>query len=174
VIFVGLGCFGLVMGVVAGLSQASGISTSLMTGLFAFAGGALVTYTGLAKPSARDAPPTAAQTNDVPDPKLPLRQIGACLTGLSAGVMAGLLVGLWLRYGDPLGFNHPSGPTATGSTTGVISLNAGPLTGDPTFERVVSRLKANWYNTAKDPLTASLQDLGELSTTCVQKCGASQ
>ena len=165
--FLGLLLFGVLVGLTTGLSVTSGASTSLMTGLFSFVGGVVISYTGFAK--------TQGDPNAPAKPDL--KQVGGALSALSFGVIVGIFGGMWFRYKNPLAWqtspsNISHSSTSTPSIESIVGLNDGSIGGDLTTQRVVKRLVMHWYDNAPNGLVQATEDLGDLAKVCVQKCPA--
>jgi len=82
--------FGVSVGAVAGVSVASGISQALLTSLFTFVGGVLLTYGGFKVRS-------RVSSADQPGPELDARRVGAGLAAFSIGLLSGLAGGIAIR-----------------------------------------------------------------------------
>src|SRR5450432_2838255 len=96
-ICVGLGLFGVVIGMVSGLSLSSGTATSLLSGLFSFVGGVVLAYSGFRRKVVKVEGQPAVE--DAPD----LQRVGLGLSFVSLGVIVGIVAGMWVRYDDPFG-----------------------------------------------------------------------
>src|SRR5688500_13369261 len=98
---VGLLIFGFALGFLTGLSTFSGISHSLLSAVFAFVGGVLLSYAGLSRARRARAvaevattpktDPKAAETE--PPARPDLRAVGISLASLSLGLLVGLISG---------------------------------------------------------------------------------
>jgi hypothetical protein len=78
-------CFGFALGELAGFSVAQGISQLLLTSVFTFVGGALLSYAGFRK--------LAADGRAHPEPL----RVAAAVAGLSLGLCLGLPAGVFAR-----------------------------------------------------------------------------
>lgn len=84
---VGLFFFGMALGGTTGLSALAGISQTLLSALFTFVGGALLSYTGFRRHT--HAPE--------PNPVLDTRKVGIGLGCFSIGIMLGVGLGILVR-----------------------------------------------------------------------------
>jgi hypothetical protein len=89
---VGLFWFGLAVGVSTGLSTSEGVSQVLLSSLFSFVGGALLTYSGFRK----------KRSDGGPGEEIDTRRLGVGLTAFSVGLLLGLYAGIWARLDPPL------------------------------------------------------------------------
>lgn len=88
---VGLAAFGLVVGVIAGLSAASGTAAALISALFSFVGGVVLAFGGFVVRGQGGLPTISG------------RRLGSALAGFSLGVLVGANSGILLReVGSPL------------------------------------------------------------------------
>ena len=104
---VGMVLFGFALGLTTGLSSASGISTTLVTSLFTFVGGALLTYSGFRK---KTKAPGKKEEEEKEVPRVDLPVVGKALTCVVAGLLVGLLLGIsgrvsWEIYRDKILMN---------------------------------------------------------------------
>lgn len=88
----GLAAFGLATGTTTGLSTQEGISQTLLTSLFSFASGALLSYAGFSR-LARQTTGTVVSN----------RKVGAGLLAFSLGVLVGVVGGAYVRSGSEKG-----------------------------------------------------------------------
>jgi hypothetical protein len=84
----GLLLFGVVIGLVTGLSSKDGTAQSLLTSIFGFVGGSLLTFAGFRRYRG------GAESVEM-DP----RKVGLGLSCFSVGILLGLFVGMLLRLG---------------------------------------------------------------------------
>jgi len=183
-ISLGLGLFGSAVGMICGLSAASGISTLLITTLFSFVGGVVLTYASFQRTRGRGTPSQASSEATVIEAKAAapaagspdVIRTGAALSLLSMGIIAGTLFGMYVSYGDPFGFRDKgivrkvvkpvdSGTHVEGSGSGaepkrLVALNVGIETVD-LVDRVQRRLNIKFYEDPKSS-KAAFDDIHEL------------
>jgi hypothetical protein len=93
-LFLGFASFGVLIGLVAGLSPVSGISEKLMASLFSFVGGVLLTYTGF-------------QFSDRAGKQMiSTVRVGGSLCAFSLALCVGIGLGATERIRDPLGIRR--------------------------------------------------------------------
>lgn len=161
-IALGLASFGLATGSLTGLSLANGASIQLLTSVFTFAGGALLTYSAIQRVSRKA---DGAETVTVTTSAI---RIGTGLAAMSLLLVVGLLFGMWIRYRDPLGFARsvPCASTNRGSGDGdsavqIVGVNHGSGSHQAVLERIEQGLRADYY--AKAPAADVLKDLRDLA-----------
>ena len=88
-LYLGFFLFGITLGITTGLSQVSGISQALLSALFTFVGGVLLTYAGFKKKVADDS-------------VLDVARVGHGLSALMTGILLGLYGGIYARLDPPL------------------------------------------------------------------------
>lgn len=86
VLAVGLALLGGFFGLLAGMSENTGISSALLTGMISFVGGALVSFLGL-----------RSQREMAEKPRLEPVHAGLGIGGFASGLIVSLLLGSWLR-----------------------------------------------------------------------------
>ena len=84
----GLLLFGVVIGLITGLSNKEGTGQTALTSVLGFVGGSLLTWTGFRRLR------RGVETQEV-DP----RKVGIGLSCISTGLMVGLFAGMFLRFG---------------------------------------------------------------------------
>lgn len=89
---VGLLFFGFVLGITVGLSEMKGISQTLLSAMFTFVGGVLLSYAGFRRKQSHSAKPAAKSA-----PELSTRKVGIGLTCFSIGILLGLSSGIYVR-----------------------------------------------------------------------------
>jgi hypothetical protein len=111
----GLLCFGFATGGIAGLSLYSGISQTLLTSVFTFAGGALLTFGGFVR----------AQRKASGVMFLRVSRVGAGLCCFSLGLVGGVLGGISLRVrmAEATAQASPHFPPTPGATAFALQTN---------------------------------------------------
>jgi hypothetical protein len=115
---IGLGLFGLAAGVVCGLSVADGASTSLLTTMFTFVSGAILSYSAFKVPAvirakAKDKDKAKGEKGEDADENTNVARVGVGVGTFSIGLLIGVLLGMWIRYDNPFHFaQHPTGKQA--------------------------------------------------------------
>ena len=174
VISIGLGLFGLTAGMVCALTLTEGASTSLMTSMFTFVSGAVLSYSAFKLPIPKRREAAGAE------PRISTLRIGLGLSTFSIGVITGVIAGMWIRYKDPLHFGMPRSAMidsaiadgdngkhkdhATLSMPDQIGLHAGSGA-QAARELVQGRLDSKFYD-GPDGLTEAKLDLSELLKSC--------
>jgi hypothetical protein len=180
----GLGLLGIAAGAICGMTITSGAAQTLLTGLFTFVGGTILSFSAFAVRRSRsektDPPATTAPPNVV--------RIGAGLGALSIGLIIGAVMGLWFRYRDPLSLtptvsgalsqaNSPVAPVAPApvapalvAPAPVVARGVGlQLTPeeDQTLERVRSRLVDKYYKADARGDVAALKEIVDRINKCI-------
>jgi hypothetical protein len=167
----GLGALGLAAGSICGMTVTGGAAQALLTGLFTFVGGTILSYSAFA------AQRVSKKTEAAPPPPNVVR-IGAGLAALSMGLVVGAVLGLWFRYHDPLQLaegippgsaaSEPKGGAASAPTGGAaakgIGLQDGPED-DQTLARVRDRLRRGFYTTPE--VLADITGLNAIAEQCL-------
>jgi len=143
----GLFLFGMALGGTAGLSDVKGISQTLLSSLFTFAGGVLLSWAGFRRKSGAGGAATESAT------EFDLRTLGISLAGFSLGVMLGSGLGIWLR--ETVSFVKPI-PKA-GQTVAPFVMHAGEAN---VCADIRQRLEKDFYTAGAANL--ALRDLREL------------
>jgi hypothetical protein len=119
----GLLSFGFTVGWVAGVSLHGGISQALLTAVFGFVGGSVMTYAGFQVRAAKQSAETSVDK----------RQVGVGMIAFSSGVILGTLFGMWFRLSDPMDWVKSTSTGATPitkmdpSSAGKLGLHSGAL-----------------------------------------------
>lgn len=161
----GLGSLGLAAGSICGMTVTGGAAQALLTGLFTFVGGTILSYSAFAahRISKRSEAPQGA-----PPPNVV--RIGAGLGALSMGLVVGAVLGLWFRYHDPLHLATATSPGAVASDAKLsapakgVGLQLGPED-DQTLARVRDRLRRDVY-TSPEAL-GDITDLTAIAEHCL-------
>jgi hypothetical protein len=113
----GLWTMGMTLGMGAGLSVTKGTTSTILTAVLAFVTGGFASFVAVErkaiveKVAARGKKAKAAGGEDESEeasmPAIDARRAGIGMTALSVGLMAGIVLGMWVRYSDPLGLNPP-------------------------------------------------------------------
>ena len=82
----GLAAFGFAVGMTAGLSKAEGTATTLLSALFSFVGGVLLTFGGF-----------VVRGRDGGEVSVSGRRLGSALLGFSVGIVLGTNAGIYMR-----------------------------------------------------------------------------
>lgn len=164
----GLGLLGLAAGSICGMAVTSGVAQTLLTGMFTFVGGTILSYSAFAVRRATAKKSDAPAVPAVIDPPNVVR-VGVGLGTLSVGLIIGAVLGLWFRYRDPLDL-APSPPPKQASEdqkpevlTKGVGLQLGPEE-DQTLARIRDRLKNHYYQTPE--VIGDLTDLKAIVDTC--------
>src|SRR6185312_5765550 len=163
--------FGGVLGLICGLSEVAGISQSLLTSMFTFVGGVLLSYVGFRRQASREQTAEAAPNTPAPTTPAPLdvdrNAVGLGLTFFSIGIIAGLFAGATLRGraeatrippngGGPVVSQGPSGTTVR---RGPLLLLHDQLAGP--CGTATSRLSSGYYNSKSTDAVLDLKSLSD-------------
>jgi hypothetical protein len=121
--------FGTAVGFTTALSRVDGISQTLLTTLFSFVGGVLLTYAGFRRT-------LKARSGENPNDEYDLVQVGAALRSFSWAIVFGIATGLLVRetgaraldrlHGKWFPVTQPPSPTRTAESPPTIDPQRGP------------------------------------------------
>jgi hypothetical protein len=106
----GLAAFGFTIGLTVALSRTAGASATMLTSLFTFVGGVLLTYGGFHRraraslppePKAGDAAASTAKPVVAEPPTVDVDRVGSALFAMAIGVTCGLISGIYFREKGP-------------------------------------------------------------------------
>jgi peptidoglycan/LPS O-acetylase OafA/YrhL len=173
---IGMILFGFVLGLTTGLSSASGISTTLLTSLFTFVGGVLLTYSGFRRKK---------KEKEEETPRFDLAIIGKAVTCMVAGILLGLLLGIsarvvWEVYRDRIlmdvyggtyiTYRVPAEADDEEKTSVVIPASQNVInllqSQDTTCQSIRSNLEERAYKCEEGSKIDAIRDLEDLAGMC--------